>query len=146
MRITKARNYENTKENKNGHPLCLFRGFVLSCFRDCLWEPQAAAARIMSYHHLTHWLGLVLLLPATGCHRYLVATPNVLRDSDAQKVYADCPADCKTLEAPVIYATDRSGSAPLYGYGRETSLAFGVANVRLGAHATWTELIQDTTR
>jgi esterase/lipase superfamily enzyme len=96
-------------------------------------------------------IGVGLLLCASGCHRYLVATPNVLKQEDAQRFYADCPADCQTADASVLYATDRaivqhSKIHPTYGYGRANSLAFGVAHVHLNPSPTWKELIADSTR
>src|SRR5437868_4174280 len=69
------------------------------------------------------WIGISLLLTASGCHRYLVDTPNLLHQQDPKKVYAACPAECQSPEAPVIYATDRAVVAhkdryPVYGSGR----------------------------
>jgi esterase/lipase superfamily enzyme len=98
----------------------------------------------------TTWLILLLLSSTSGCHRYLVATPNLLQHTDAQQVYAACPPDCRTPEAAVLYATDRavvvpSGPQPAYGYGRANSLAFGVANVSLNPNPSWQELTQEST-
>ncbi len=101
----------------------------------------------------THWLLLILLLPAAGCHRYLVATPNLLRHPDGRAIYADCPENCAKSEAEILYATDRTvelvgvaGKRVVYGHGRSTSLAFGVASVSLAPHPRWEELLQNSTR
>lgn len=96
----------------------------------------------------SRYLALILIFTsAPGCHRYLAATPNVLRDRNAHAVFSECALDCKTPEAPVLFATDRAvDSDRNYGYGRSTTLAFGVAGVRLGPHSNWKELIQDSTR
>jgi esterase/lipase superfamily enzyme len=95
---------------------------------------------------------LVLVLPllSTGCYRYLVETPNLLRQQDAKLFYADCPTQCQSADAPVMYATDRaidqSTGQPQYGYGRSGQLAFGVATVRLNPAPTWKELVADSTQ
>jgi esterase/lipase superfamily enzyme len=91
-----------------------------------------------------------VLLFASGCHRNLVATPNILQQQDPQQIFAACPANCQTPEAAVLYATDRaivenSKTYPTYGYGRASSLAFGVANVSLNPHPSWNQLIQEST-
>ena len=95
-------------------------------------------------------LWIVLALPASGCHRYLAETPNVLLQQDPAHVYAACPPNLQTPDAAVLYATDRVADSegeknPVYGYGRGYRLAFGVANVSLSPHPTWTELIQAST-
>ena len=95
-------------------------------------------------------LALGLLISASGCHRYLVATPNIMRHQDAKQIYAACPADCQTSEAAVLYATDRniidnSKATPTYGHGRETTLAFGVAKVSLDPNPSWKELVENST-
>ncbi|MBI1832184.1 MAG: alpha/beta hydrolase, partial [Planctomycetes bacterium] len=101
------------------------------------------------------WFHLAILLPmlgvGPGCHRYLVETPNLLRDQNPRYVYADCPADCQTADAPVLYATDRAADEagkpePNYGYERANRIAFGVANVRLHPHPTWNELVHESTQ
>jgi esterase/lipase superfamily enzyme len=92
---------------------------------------------------------VILLLPVTGCHRYLVATPNVLHGRNPAAVFEQCPEGCKSPEAAVLYATDRAldgKRAPqTYGHGRANQLAFGVAQVGLHPHPTWMELTHDTT-
>ncbi|MBI2808106.1 MAG: alpha/beta hydrolase [Planctomycetes bacterium] len=95
---------------------------------------------------------LLLMLPtAPGCGRYLVATPNLLQMPGAQHAYSTCPEDCQKPDALVLYATDRSvegrnGASPRYGYGRSSSLAFGLAKVGLDPSPSWNELIRESTR
>lgn len=94
---------------------------------------------------------LLILLSTTGCHRYLVATPNMLHDQDARQAFANCAKDSQGSDVPVLYATDRADDGenkdrPTYGYKRSTSLAFGVAQVRLNPHPSWDELIEASTR
>ena len=96
------------------------------------------------------WLIPSLLLISSGCHRYLVATPNLLQHQDPQHVYEACASDCRTTEAAVLYATDRTKTenrdkTPTYGHGRASTLAFGVASVSLNPLPSWTELIEDST-
>jgi len=93
---------------------------------------------------------LALFSALPGCGRYLVATPNVLRDCDPSLVFESCPADCQSADAAVIFATDRAnealpGEPPNYGHKRGTSLAFGAVNVSLNPNPSWKELIQDST-
>ena len=99
------------------------------------------------------WILLLAVnLPMTaGCTRHLVETPNLLRDQDPQLVYDACPLDCRSPDAAVLYATDRTivanGKNPAtYGYGRANRLAFGIANVSLSRHPTWDGLIQASTQ
>jgi esterase/lipase superfamily enzyme len=104
----------------------------------------------MPRNHL--WLLFVAVTPfMSGCHRYLVETPNLLRAQDPLRIYADCPEDCQTADAAVLYATDRAVSGdnksnPTYGYTRASSLAYGVANVSLNPNPSWKELIQESTK
>jgi hypothetical protein len=96
-------------------------------------------------------LWIVVLLTSSGCGRYLVDTPVLLQRLDPQEVYANCPRDCQTADAAILYATDRSvdevdGKPSKYGYGRSTRLAFGEANVSLDPEPTWLELVKDSTR
>jgi esterase/lipase superfamily enzyme len=91
-----------------------------------------------------------MAIPSTGCHRYLVETPNLLRRQDPMRIYAACPAECQTAEAAVLYGTDRAvdnanKERPSYGHGRANSLAFGVANVSLSPNPSWNELIKEST-
>src|SRR5258707_9970017 len=57
------------------------------------------ACMAMKIARRTDWLLLLLLLPTAGCHRYLVATPNLLQHPEAREIYAACPEDCQTAEA-----------------------------------------------
>jgi esterase/lipase superfamily enzyme len=96
-------------------------------------------------------IALGLLLPAAGCHQYLVETPNLLLQQDPAKVYASCPPNCQTPDAPILYATDRAVDSggdknPVYGYCRANTLTFGVANVSLNPHPTWKELTEVSTQ
>jgi esterase/lipase superfamily enzyme len=114
-------------------------------------EMVCAAMKIGRKHRWLAWIGVGLLLPASGCHRYLVQTPNLLQNQDPHQVYAACPESSRTAEAAVLYATDRaivehSKINPTYGHGRANSLAFGVAAVSLQPHPSWKELIQESTQ
>lgn len=96
------------------------------------------------------WLLLALFVSASGCTRNLVATPYVLNQKDPQQIFADCPNDCRTPNAPILYATDRaivehSKTYPTYGYGRASSLAFGAVDVTLKPDPSWNELLRDST-
>ncbi len=96
------------------------------------------------------WI-LLLLLTTNGCHRYLVATPNLLHGQDARAVFAKVSKEGQVPDAAVVYATDRaddgeSKDRPTYGYRRSTALAFGVAQVRLNPSPSWEELIEASTR
>ena len=123
--------------------------------RDLIWEDNRGILRgVMRIGRQKGqwllWSAVSLLLMASGCQRYLVDTPNLLIHQDPLQVYAGCPEDCQSSVASVLYATDRnpmvdSNSARTYGYGRATTLSFGVANVSLHPHPSWQELIQEST-
>lgn len=89
----------------------------------------------------------IISLALSGCHRYLVETPTLLRHPDARRLYAACPVECQSAEARVLYATDRAreGTPLRYGFNRSPSLAFGVAEVRLKPDPSWGELIEEST-
>ena len=114
-------------------------------------EIVCAAMKTGRKHRWLAWIGVGLLLPASGCHRYLVQTPNLLQNQDPHQVYAACPESSRTAGAAVLYATDRaivehSKIYPTYGHGRANSLAFGVADVNLHPHPSWKELIHESTQ
>ncbi len=92
---------------------------------------------------------LAALLASCGCHRYLVATPNILLHRDCCRTFDDCPAGCQSPDMEVIYATDRANdkdtaAGPNYGYKRAKWLAFGTAKVSLNPHPTWQQLRADS--
>lgn len=105
----------------------------------------------MVYRFLPLCLVCVVLLTASGCHRYLVAAPNLVHAQDPDRLYAQCPDGCRAADAPVLYATDRGvvskETEPVrYGPGRSTGLAFGVANVRVNPEVSWREFAQESTQ
>jgi esterase/lipase superfamily enzyme len=111
----------------------------------------------MSFLHLRpflprsgHALALLALL-LCGCgKRYLVDTPNLLHHQDPQITFAGCPEDCRTPAMEVLYATDRArvegDSKTLYGSGRASHLAFGLAKMELSPNLPWQDLVNDSTR
>lgn len=87
----------------------------------------------------------------SGCHRYLVATPNILLHRDCRQAFDECPDACQSPDMEVIYATDRAidkvtGAGPSYGYQRAKWLAFGTAKVSLEPRPTWRQLRDDSLR
>jgi len=102
-------------------------------------------------HRSLHGLLLAALIFSCGCHRYLVATPNVLLHQDCRRTLDDCPDVCQSPDMEVIYATDRAidkptGIGPSYGYQRAKWLAFGTAKVSLEPRPTWRQLRDDSIR
>jgi len=96
------------------------------------------------------WIALCVMLPASGCTRYLVATPNLLRGCDPSIAFESCPTECQSPDAPVVYATDRAneaepGEPPNFGHKRGNNLTFGIATVNLKSQASWKQPIQFST-
>lgn len=95
--------------------------------------------------------GLLLLLVVTGCtHTGLMKTPN-LYISRSEDPFAALPESRKSVEADLIYATDRQavmeskkpqGTGNQYGHLRSDHLFFGRTTVNLAEGGTWEELHQ----
>ena len=81
----------------------------------------------------TLWTAIALLVAGSGCHQYLVATPNILQDQDPEQFYAACPQECRTAQADVIYATDR---LPRRGAGYKKP-DYGSRAVAPAWHSAW---------
>jgi len=90
----------------------------------------------------------VALLSACSSQRTLMPTPNVYAHGIMQPYADTLPAELKTVDVNIMYATDRA-PAPRedgrldYGIGREFSMAIGEAVVNIGGDATWEKLAAD---
>src|SRR5262245_34146470 len=98
---------------------------------------------------IRHLLLLSAFLASCGCHRYLVATPNLLLNNDCCRTFDTCPQCCQSPDMEVIYATDRAidketAVGPSYGYQRAKWLAFGTAKVTLDPNPSWQQLRSDS--
>jgi esterase/lipase superfamily enzyme len=114
-------------------------------------------------------LGAILLLLA-GCQYSLIETPYIRRGEAGKAVFAAVPENLRSVDAEVVYFTDRSvdssgGSAwgrvsrpmydpqkattvtrgPEYGFGRSPGVTYGLATTRLAEGITWEEFVADTT-
>jgi esterase/lipase superfamily enzyme len=86
---------------------------------------------------------LCVLASASGCHRYLAATPNVLQQNPS-----NAAKDDGAPPVTVLYATDRASAdphakLPAFGIARSTELVFGSAEVKLNAVTSWTQLVNE---
>ena len=104
---------------------------------------------LLCCRHSRSLLLLVTLSVTCGCHRYLVATPNIFLHRDCRHTLDECPTGCQSPDMEVIYATDRAidkntAAGPSYGYQRAKWLAFGTAKVSLDPRPTWQELRNDS--
>ena len=93
-------------------------------------------------------LAAVLLLGGCSSQRHLMPTPDIYALGIMQPFADTLPAELKSVDVNIIYATDRV-PAPRedgrldYGLGREQSLAFGEAVVNIGGDTTWEKLAAD---
>lgn len=90
-----------------------------------------------------------LLIVASGCSTYLAASPRIYTTSK-ENPYASVDPAMRTVEVPLLYATDRKpeeGAAESdrkYTYERDRSLAFGVCHVRFGEALSWDDVVNAT--
>jgi esterase/lipase superfamily enzyme len=104
----------------------------------------------MNRFHLDR-VGACLLFVAcvAGCANLerMPPTPNVLRDGSGSKVLASLAPEQQRPEMEILYVTDRSEirrseRGPEYGFGRATSMSYGVATVSLDPKPTWEEVVR----
>lgn len=93
-------------------------------------------------------LTVVLLLTACSSKRPLMPTPDVYALGLQQAFDDDLPAELRTVDANILYATDRTVATRDdgrldYGLNRAHSLAFGEAIVNIGGDITWETLVVD---
>jgi esterase/lipase superfamily enzyme len=90
-----------------------------------------------------------LLIVSSGCSTYLAASPRIYATSK-ENPYASVDPAMRTVEVPLLYATDRKpeeGAAESdrkYTYERDRSLAFGVCRVRFGESLSWEDVVNAT--
>src|SRR6516162_9472627 len=90
-----------------------------------------------------------LLIVSSGCSTYLAASPRIYATSK-ENPYASVDPAMRTVEVPLLYATDRKPeegaeeSNRRYTYERDRSLAFGVCRVRFGETLTWDDIVNAT--
>jgi len=93
-------------------------------------------------------LTAVLLLSGCSSQRPLMPTPDVYALGVMQPFSDSLPAELKTVDVNIMYATDRV-PAPRedgrldYGKGRDHALAIGEAVVNIGGDTTWENLALD---
>ncbi len=93
-------------------------------------------------------LAAALLLGGCATQRPLMPTPNVYA-LGLEQAYADSlPAELKTVDVNILYATDRvpeprENGRLNYGIERDPALAVGEAVVNIGGDTTWEELASD---
>ena len=90
----------------------------------------------------------VLLLAACSSQRTLMPTPDIYALGIMQPFADTLPAELKSVDASILYATDRDRSPREdgrldYGMGRDHVLAFGEAVVNIGGETSWEELAAD---
>jgi esterase/lipase superfamily enzyme len=94
---------------------------------------------------------LVLLLASQlpGCAARMAPAPNLYTTGE-QPLFQDLPEELETSRVEVLYATDRSrdddgSGAPVYGYGRSSSAAYGQVSFEVGNQMSWDELVDYST-
>jgi esterase/lipase superfamily enzyme len=93
-------------------------------------------------------LAAVLLLGGCSSQRTLMSTPDVYALGMMQPYADTLPAELKTVDANIMFATDRvpeprEDGRLDYGMGRDHSLAIGEAVVNIGGDTTWENLAAD---
>ena len=93
-------------------------------------------------------LTVVLLLNGCSSQRPLMPTPDVYALGMMQPFDDTLPAELKTVNANILYATDRIPESRKdgrldYGQGRSHTMAFGEAVVNIGGDVSWAELAAD---
>ena len=85
----------------------------------------------------------------TGCTSTtrLPVTPNVLRDGSGSAQLRELPPAQQKPEMEIVYVTDRTRDAEaqqgvVYGDGRASDIAYGVATVSMGKSTRWEEVVQ----
>lgn len=93
-------------------------------------------------------LAAVLLLGGCSSQRPLMPTPDVYALGIMQPFDDTLPSELKTVDANIMYATDRVPEPRKdgrldYGMGRDHTLAIGEAVVNIGGDTTWEKLAAD---
>jgi len=93
---------------------------------------------------------LVAVLLIVGCssQRTLMPTPDIYARGIMQPFAETLPAELKSVDVNIMYATDRVQTPREdgrldYGMGRDHNLAFGEAVVNIGGEISWEELAAD---
>jgi esterase/lipase superfamily enzyme len=91
---------------------------------------------------------VALLLGGCSSQRSLMPTPDVYALGIEQPFTDALPAELKTVDVNILYATDRvpeprEDGRLDYGQGRDHSMAFGEAVVNIGGDTTWENLAAD---
>ena len=90
----------------------------------------------------------VLLLSACSSQRTLMPTPDIYAHGIMQPFAETLPAELKSVDVNIMYATDRVQTPREdgrldYGMARDHTLAFGEAVVNIGGETSWEELAAD---
>jgi esterase/lipase superfamily enzyme len=93
-------------------------------------------------------LAAVLLLGGCSSQRHLMPTPDIYALGIMQPFADTLPAELKTVDVNIMYATDRvpeprEDGRLDYGMGRDHTLAIGEAVVNIGGDTTWEKLAAD---
>jgi len=109
----------------------------LPAFLMPLWKARSACLLVA-----------VLLIVGCSSQRTLMPTPDIYAQGIMQPFADTLPAELKSADVNIMYATDRA-STPRedgrldYGIGREFFMALGEAVVNIGGDTTWEKLAAD---
>ena len=109
----------------------------LPAFLMSLWKARS-----------TCLLVAVLLIVGCSSQRTLMPTPDIYARGIMQPFADTLPAELKSTDVNIMYATDRVQTPREdgrldYGMGRDHTLAFGEAVVNIGGETSWEELAAD---
>jgi esterase/lipase superfamily enzyme len=90
--------------------------------------------------------GIISLLAACSGARHMMPTPNIYHGHQGD-LYEGLSPELQKTQVRLFYVTDRvpehdEDGKLVYGYGRSESLAFGTAQVDLGADTSWEQLVE----
>lgn len=91
---------------------------------------------------------IVVIFVAAGCGQQLMPTPNIYVGS-TQDCFDDVPEAHRSNQVELVYVTDRAPEGSKdgeieYGFGRSSSLAYGICTVSIGKDIAWPELVEES--
>jgi esterase/lipase superfamily enzyme len=118
------------------------------CLAVC-WDPSTLQHEASQWSPLHSILALLVALLLPGCATRMAPAPNLYTTGE-QPLFVDLPPELETLRVEALYVTDRSrdddgSGAPVYGYGRSSSAAYGSVSFEVGRDMSWDELVDYST-
>lgn len=109
---------------------------------------QLTVRQLRSRTAVAGFIAAAVLLAGCSSQRPLMPTPDIYAQGIEQPFSESLPAELRSVDISVMYATDRMPQTRKdgrldYGQGRAPSLAFGEAEVNIGGDISWEKLAAD---